>query len=93
MSTPALSEFEEDILGSISNAYEEDPSPESGRTYLEGEVTDDEEFEGEVPYKTAMGLLEKGLLRKVESGTYGRGKNKTKYAHFGLTDAGFEAVG
>jgi len=91
MSKTALTDFESEILGSIENAYAEDPSPESGRTYVEGEVSDDEEHEGEIPFDTAMGLKKKGLLREVESGTYGRGKKATKYIHFGLTDAGFKA--
>ena len=84
-----LTDFETEILGSILNAYAEDPSPESGRTYLEGELSDDEEHEGEIPYDTAMGLKKKGLLRKVESGTYPKGE---VYIHFGLTDAGFKAA-
>lgn len=82
-----LTEFEEDILGSISGAYEDDPSPESGRTYLEGE--EDDEYEGEFRYKTAMGLKKKGLLRVVESGKCDDG---TKWVHFGLTDAGFKVA-
>ena len=73
-----FTDTELDILGSISNAFEEDPSPESGRTYCEGE---DE-------YTVALGLEEKGLLRKVESGNH----KGTPWAHFGLTDEGFEAV-
>lgn len=73
-----FTENERDILGSIENAYAEDPSPESGRTYCEGE---DE-------YETAMRLKKKGLLRFVE-----KGKHKgNPWAHFGLTDAGFDAV-
>lgn len=83
-----LTDLEEDILDSISNAYAEDPSPESGRTYIEGE--EDDEFEGEFRFKTAMGLKKKGLLRVVESGTCDDG---SKYIHFGLTDAGFKVVG
>jgi len=52
---------------------------------VEGE--EDDEFEGEFRFKTAMGLKKKGLLREVESGTY----DGEKYIHFGLTDAGFKA--
>lgn len=85
-----LSDYETEILSTILSAYEEDPSPESGRTYAEGE--EDDEFEGEILYDTAMALVKRGLLRIIEDGTYGRGKNKTKYAHFGLTDKGFKAA-
>ena len=70
---------EADILLSLDNAYAEDPSPESGRTYCEGE---DE-------YDTAQGLLKRGLLRKVEDGTFDAG---AKWIHFGLTDDGFKAT-
>jgi len=73
-----LTDDEFEILESIENAYAEDPSPESGRTYCKGE---DE-------YDTAMGLKKKGLLRFVEKGTH-KGE---PWAHFGLTDAGFKAV-
>lgn len=77
-----LTDDELEILESIENAYAEDPSPESGRTYCKGEEE----------YDTAMGLLKRGLLRKVESGTYKEGRKKIPYIHFGLTDAGFKAV-
>ncbi len=73
-----FTDLETDILGSIENAYAEDPSPESGRTYCEGE---DE-------YDAAMALKKKGLLRFVEHGTH----KGSKWAHFGLTDAGFNAA-
>jgi hypothetical protein len=72
-------ETEESILLSIDNAYGEDPSPESGRTYCEGE--------GE--YDAGLKLLKRGLLRKVESGTFDGGE---VYIHFGLTDKGFKAT-
>jgi hypothetical protein len=69
-------EEETEILFSIQSAYCDDPSPESGRTYCKGE---DE-------YTTAMALKKKGLLRYVE-----KGKHKgTPWAHFGLTDEGFD---
>jgi hypothetical protein len=84
-----LTDFQNDILQSIACAYMDDPSPESGRTYMEGEETDDEDFEGEIPFDAAMALKKKGLLREVESGTFDCG---TRYIHFGLTDAGFKAV-
>lgn len=74
-----FTDTEREILGSIANAYENDPSPESGRTYCEGE---DE-------YEVAQGLLKRGFLREVESGHYNIGN---KWVHFGLTDEGFEAV-
>ena len=77
-----LNDDEEEILCSLENAYAEDPSPECGRQYCEGE----DEFD------TAMGLLKKGLVRKVESGTFKQGRKKTPWIHFGLTDAGFEAA-
>jgi len=83
-----LSALESDILESISDAYAEDPSPESGRTYVDGE--EDDEFEGEFRYKAAMDLKRKGLLRVVESGKFDDG---SKYIHFGLTDKGFKQVG
>jgi hypothetical protein len=71
-----LTEMQEDVLGSIGMAYVDDPSPESGRTY----------FEGEEEYDVAMVLKAEGLLRFVESGKL----KGSKYAHFGLTDAGFD---
>lgn len=78
MSNP-FTDLEADILGSIENAWGEDPSPESGRTYCEGE---DE-------YDAAETLKKRGFLRYVENGKH----KGTKWAHFGLTDAGFKAAG
>ena len=78
MSKRRFTEAEADILGSIENAYEDDPSPESGRTYCKGE---DE-------YEVALGLEKKGLLRQVESGAH----DGNPWAHFGLTDEGFTAA-
>lgn len=67
-----------EVFDSIVCAYEEDPSPESGRTYMR----DDEE------YTAAQELLESGLLREVTWGVH----SNVRWAHFGLTDAGFEAA-
>jgi hypothetical protein len=72
---------EEEILLSILNAYEDDPSPESGRQYCDGE---DE-------YAAAQGLMKRGLLRKVSSGIF-KQTPKLPWIHFGLTDAGWRAV-
>ena len=80
---PEFTDAEQEILFSIEGAYEEDPSPESGRQYCEGE---DE-------YETAMGLLDKGFLRKVDSGTFKKGRKRLPWIHFGLTDSGFDAAG
>lgn len=80
--TPKLNDAEQEILLSLENAYAEDPSPECGRTYCDGE---DE-------HATAMGLLEQGLLRKVEEGTFKQGRKKIPFIHFGLTDAGFKTA-
>jgi hypothetical protein len=71
-----LTEIQEDVFGSIGMAYLDDPSPESGRTY----------FEGEEEYDAALELKKLGLVRVVEKGKHG----KSKYAHFGLTDAGLD---
>jgi hypothetical protein len=78
-----LTDDEHDLLLCLEAAYAEDPSPECGRQYCEGE----EEFE------VASSLLKKGLTRKVESGTFKEGRKKLAWIHFGLTDAGFKAAG
>lgn len=74
-----LTDTEQDIMSSLEAAYLEDPSPECGRTYREGEME----------FKMAHRLLKKGLVRVVESGRYPDG---AKFTHFGLTDAGFDLL-
>jgi len=76
--TDTITDREQDLLFSLESAYEEDPSPESGRTYMANEEE----------YETACALLERGLLREV---TFGVSSN-VRWAHFGLTDDGFDAV-
>lgn len=73
-----ISSFQEDILDSLGNAYVEDPSPASGRTY----------FNGEEEYDAACKLLELGFLHEITSGVH----DGTRWVHFGLTDTGLEAA-
>jgi len=69
---------EQDILDSLLAAYVEDPSPESGRTYMADEPE----------YEAACDLMEAGLVREVTTGIHAN----VRWAHFGLTDEGLEAA-
>lgn len=73
-----LTDTQRDILDSLGAAYAEDPSPESGRTYMADEPE----------YEAACGLMEDGLLREVTWGVHAN----VRWVHFGLTDEGLEAA-
>lgn len=68
---------QEDILDTLANAFEEDPTPHAGRTYWK----DEEE------YAIAYDLVDQGLAFVV---TWGIFQNR-RWVHFGITDEGLEA--
>ena len=73
-----LTEDQMDVLASLANAYEEDPSPQSGRCY----------FFSEEEYAPASELVELGLAFEV---TWGMHANE-RWTHFGITDLGLEKL-
>ena len=72
-----LSDAELEILDTTYTAILDDPSPKSGRQYM---ASEDE-------YRVASRLLRKGLLRKIDSGSF----DGEKWVHVGITESGLVA--
>lgn len=73
-----LTPSQHEILASLEAAYADDPHPESGRTY----------FSNEEEYDVARALQDEGLVFEVTGGV----RANVRWAHFGITDEGIEAL-